>query len=87
MSIVHNTDAYGKHASRRTGGFSPGEPPRGRMPTWVRFYAVLERADFERREFFFTNIYVGLKGGGTPRGDFPGTLDRSFRAWCDLLPG
>lgn len=83
MFVGHNTDAQGKHASRRRGGMSPGEPPKGRMQTWVRFYAVLERAKFDRSEFFFTNIYVGLKDGSSARGDFPGARDRSFCSWCD----
>lgn len=85
MFVGHNTDAKDKHASRRTGGLSPGEPPRGRMPTWVRLYAIMERAGFDRQEMFFTNIYVGLMAGSIPRGPFAGASDPSFRAWCDAF--
>jgi hypothetical protein len=83
MFVGHNTDAKDKHASRRTHGLSPGEPPKGRMSTWVRLYAVMERAGFDRKEMFFTNIYVGLMAGSNPRASFLGARDPSFRAWCD----
>jgi Uracil DNA glycosylase superfamily len=82
MFVGHNTDAADMHASRRTGGISPGEPPNGRMPTWVRLYALFRHAGFDPHEMFFTNIYVGLKAGGEARGRFPGADDPSFCAWC-----
>jgi Uracil DNA glycosylase superfamily len=82
MFVGHNTDAADMHAARRTGGLSPGEPPNGRMPTWVRLYALFREAGFAPHEMFFTNIYVGLKTGSEARGDFPGANDPSYCAWC-----
>jgi hypothetical protein len=79
MFVGHNTDAADMHAERRTGNrLSPGEPGKASMPTWVRLYALFAQADFDPREMFFTNIYVGLKAGRNARGDLPSAAECSL---------
>ncbi|MEA2705024.1 MAG: uracil-DNA glycosylase [Actinomycetota bacterium] len=52
------------------------------MLTWRNLYRVLDAADLDSRECFFTDAYVGLKAGDEPTGRFPGAGDSEFRAWC-----
>jgi hypothetical protein len=83
MFVGHNTDANGKHSSRRTGGRSPGEPGNPEMRTWKNLYETFRQADFNPvRQMFFTNMYVGLIDGDEQEGIFPGSKDPSFSAWC-----
>lgn len=83
MFVGHNTDAAGKHGSRRSGGRSPGEPGNPDMRTWKHLYATFGRAGFNpENQMFFTNIYVGLIDGDDQEADFPGRKDPSFVAWC-----
>jgi hypothetical protein len=72
MFVGHNTDAEGKHASRRSECQSPGEPGNPVMQTWKKLYKLFELAAFNHREMFFTNIYVGLKAGDNQEGSFQG---------------
>lgn len=83
MFVGHNTDAAGKHGSRRHDGRSPGEPGNPVMRTWINLYETFSRAGFNpENQMFFTNVYVGLIDGDYQEGDFPGSKDASFVAWC-----
>lgn len=85
MLVGHNTDATKNRARWRMDGVSPGELPKGKMPTWSGLYEMLDRAGIRREEIFFTNVYVGLIVGSNPRAPFPGRTDPTFCAWCDAF--
>jgi hypothetical protein len=83
MFVGHNTDAAGKHGSRRTYGRSPGEPGNPAMRTWASLYETFRHAGFNpENQMFFTNVYVGLIDGDDQEQVFPGRKDSSFVAWC-----
>jgi len=53
------------------------------MPTWENLYIMVDRAGIKRREFFFTNRYVGLSADPRASGRrFAGSRDQSFVTWC-----
>jgi hypothetical protein len=86
MFVGHNTDAAARQSINRPQGRSPGEPGfKPRMKTWSGLYDLFEQADFDPREMFFTNIYVGLKPGKISRGEFAGRRDPLFKAWCSAF--
>ncbi|NBP03482.1 MAG: hypothetical protein EBU90_26005, partial [Proteobacteria bacterium] len=43
-------------------------------PTWRNLIDVLTRADIDLKNCFFTNAYMGLRGGHETTGKFPGAL-------------
>lgn len=51
------------------------------MSTWRGLYRLLDSAGVHREQFFFTNVYVGLKEGA-PTGQFTGHDAPLFRRWC-----
>lgn len=66
------------------GAFGPGSP--GLMATWTNLYQLLEDAQVDLGDVFFTNAYIGLVRGGDPRRTHSGERDPVFRALCaDLL--
>ena len=83
MVIGHNLDSVENFESRRATGFSHGDHGPGvpTMSTWRGLYRLLETAKVERRELFFTNVYVGLKLG-RPTGQFSRLPAPSYRKWC-----
>lgn len=85
MLVGHYTDAIECRASWRTDGLSPGEPPKGRMPTWSRLYQMLDLAGIDPEDIFLTNVYVGLIAGDNSRAPFPARANASFCAWCDAF--
>jgi len=81
MFVGHNLDSETAFMRRLASGRSHGDWPRP-MLTWRNLYRLLEKAEVDPVECFFTNAYVGLKAGDNPTGRFPGATDPTFRAWC-----
>ena len=51
------------------------------MPTWSGLYRLLKSAGIDTNEFFFTNVFVGLKEG-KPTGRFSAYKAAEYRKWC-----
>ncbi len=82
MVVGHNVDSRTNYEERRASGRSHGDilpgPP---MSTWRGLYRLLDQAGVQRQQFFFTNVFVGLKEG-TTTGRFSAYRAPSFRRWC-----
>lgn len=81
MFVAHNLDAEGPYRRRLASGHAHGGPEQV-MLTWRNLYRLLDAAELDPGQCFFTNAYVGLKAGDDPTGPFPGAGDREFRGWC-----
>jgi hypothetical protein len=82
LIVGHNLDSQAGYDKRRASGSSHGDLiPGPAMSTWLGLYKVLDGAGVGRDEFFFTNIFVGLKEG-TPTGRFSAYPAPDFRRWC-----
>ena len=81
MFVGHNLDSESAFRRRLASGQAHGGPGRP-MLTWRNLYRLLDAAGLDAQQCFFTNAYVGLKGGDDPTGRFPGAGDPEFRAWC-----
>jgi hypothetical protein len=83
MVVGHNLDSVENYESRRATGFSHGNHGPGvpTMSTWRGLYRLLELAGLDRRQLFFTNVYVGLKQG-KPTGQFSHHAAPRYRRWC-----
>jgi len=86
MFVAHNLDAEGPFRRRLASGHAHGGPERV-MLTWRNLYRLLDAAELDSGECFFTNAYVGLKAGDDPTGRFPGAEDPEFREWCQGFLG
>jgi hypothetical protein len=84
MVVGHNLDSLADYEKRRGSGDSHGDEGRVTPPmkTWVGLYELLDRAGVERDQFYFTNIFVGLKREGGPTGQFAACDAPEFRRWC-----
>lgn len=82
MFVGHNLDASDSYERRLASGRSHGDMPKP-MATWRKLYSILEHAELDPTQCFFTNCYVGLKKGAQARGRFPGARDKKFAAWCE----
>lgn len=51
-------------------------------PTWRNLMDVLTRADIDLKDCFFTNAYMGLRGGRNTTGKFPGARCPNFVERC-----
>ncbi len=51
------------------------------MSTWRGLYRLLDQAGVQRRQFFFTNVFVGLKEGAAT-GRFSAYPAPGYRRWC-----
>ena len=81
MFVGHNLDAEEPFLERVRSGRAHGDR-RWPMRTWLNLYKLLDGADLDPLECFFTNIYVGLRAGSHPVGAFPGANDPVFKSWC-----
>jgi hypothetical protein len=83
MIIGHNLDSKDGYDVRRASGISHGDEVPGTplMSTWRGLYRLLGEAGVDRNEFFFTNVYAGLKEG-RPTGEFTAHPAAGFRGWC-----
>jgi len=82
MVVGHNLDSRDGYERRRTSGVSHGDVvPGPAMNTWLGLYRLLHQAGVGREEFFFTNVFVGLKEG-KPTGQFSAHAAPSYRRFC-----
>jgi hypothetical protein len=82
MIVGHNVDSRTNYEKRRASGRSHGDlSPGPPMRTWVGLYRLLDQAGVGRHQFFFTNVFVGLKEGATT-GRFSAHRAHEFRRWC-----
>jgi hypothetical protein len=80
--IGNNLDAETAYLRRLAEGRPHGDI-RSPMRTWRHLYNILGIAGLDPRGCFFTNAYVGLVGGDTAVGRFPGADDPWFTGWCE----
>jgi hypothetical protein len=52
------------------------------QPTWRNLLSLLNRAGIAPESCFFTNAYMGLRGGDRATGTFPGAADEAFVLHC-----
>lgn len=81
MFVGHNLDAEAPFVERVRSGRAHGDR-RWPMRTWLNLYRLLDGAEIDPRECFFTNAYVGLKAGSGAVGPFAGTKHPAFSQWC-----
>jgi len=82
MVVGHNLDSRAGYEKRRCSGVSHGDlVPGPPMSTWLGLYRLLNQADVACEDFFFTNVFVGLKEG-RPTGRFSTNAAPQFRRWC-----
>lgn len=83
MVVGHNLDSRDGYEQRRALGISHGDVVTGTPPmsTWRGLYRLVELAEIDVRELFFTNVLVGLKAGA-PTGPFTAHRAPDFRRWC-----
>ena len=79
MVVGHNLDSRANYQERRLSGSSHGDlVPGPPMKTWLGLYRLLDQAGIPRQQFFFTNLFVGLKDG-TATGRFSSHRNADFR--------
>ena len=82
MVVGHNVDSRSSYEARRVSGSSHGDlVPGPPMSTWRGLYKILDQARVPREQFFFTNVFVGLKAGAAT-GRFSAHRSSLFRRWC-----
>jgi uracil-DNA glycosylase len=54
----------------------------GTSATWRNLRGILSAAGVSLDRCFFTNLYMGLRDGGTETGKFPGARDKDFVRRC-----
>ena len=83
MIVAHNLDSEKGYRVRWDSGVSHGDrvPGTRLMSTWAGLYRLLSLAELELKDFFFTNIFVGLKKGEAT-GPFTAHPAPTFRRWC-----
>jgi uracil-DNA glycosylase len=54
----------------------------GSSATWKALQRLLTASDVSLNQCFFTNLYMGLRKGGSETGRFPGARDRNFVQRC-----
>ena len=80
--VGNNLDADGPYRERLASGVAHGDRCHP-MRTWRGLYQLLDAAELDPHDCFFTNAYVGLVEGDKPTGRFPGASDPGFSAWCE----
>jgi len=80
--VGNNLDAEGPYRRRLQSGIPHGDLLHP-MRTWRGLYKLLDTAQIDVRDCFFTNAYVGLMAGEKAIGTFPGSLDAEFTSWCE----
>jgi hypothetical protein len=61
----------------------PGDPDDPKMTYWRNMRKLLELAEVDRTQVFFTNVFsIGLMEVDSATASFPGRKDPSFCSWC-----
>lgn len=82
MIVGHNLDSRTGYETRRLSGVSHGDRvPGPAMSTWNGLYRLLGQAGVGLSDFFFTNLFAGLKEG-KPTGQFSAYAAPAYRTFC-----
>lgn len=77
MILGHDFDTLANYRkSLKRGGES------AKSPTWGTVLDVLQKANIDHGECFFTNVYMGLREHGKNSGPFPGRHDTAYVDRC-----
>jgi len=78
-SNLNSVTGWKKAEDRR----DPGDPDDPKMMYWRNIRKLLDLAEVDRAQVFFTNIFsIGLMEGESATAAFPGRKDPSFSGWC-----
>jgi hypothetical protein len=83
MIVGHNYDCE-ESFRRAQRGPRPPEPER-RWPSFRWLRLLLEKAEIQLEDCFYTNFFVGLKAGAQSTGPFPGRHDVEYVGRCCAL--
>ncbi len=76
MVVGHNFDSVTGYQTSLARGHESSQ-----SPTWKPLLGLLSSVSIHPSDCFFTNAYIGLKGGKAT-GDFPGAKDPAFKKRC-----
>lgn len=86
MFVGNNLDSERDFLDRLASGNAHGDPP-DMMDTWKALYPLLDAADLDPGDCFFTNAYVGLIAGPNAEGDPKVRPGCDFDQWCAAFLG
>jgi hypothetical protein len=70
------------HNTRNLMQQGPCDPRKRNPATWGRLITFLEEIGITPEACFFTNFFMGLRGGNKATGPFPGARDERFLKHC-----